>query len=88
MVLWFRLLVLADGSTLSMTGDHSVYDTLSGSWRPISEFESDGSLLGLSGGALTVTGFDETSGADATAWDLSVGGVHNFFVAADATAGA
>ena len=78
--------VLSDGSTLSMTGDHSVYDTLSGSWRPVSEFESDGALLGLSGGTLTVTGFDEASGADAAAWDLSVGGVHNFFVAADATA--
>jgi len=49
--------VLSDGSTLSMTGDHSVYDTLSGSWRPVSEFESDGALLGLSGGTLTVTGF-------------------------------
>ena len=40
----------------------------------------------MSGATLTVTDFVETSGSSGRAWDLSVAGVHNFFVAADASA--
>ena len=74
---------LSDGSMLSVTEDHSVFEVSSRSWMPISEFDADDVLLGLSGETLTVTDFDETSGANTTAWDLSVGSAHNFYVAGD-----
>ena len=77
---------LADGSVLSVTDDHRFWDPFNTVWSPIGDLaDSGGSVLGLDGANIAVTGIDDGTGVSPTVWDISVAGVHNFYVAADAS---
>ena len=71
---------------LSVTDDHRFWDPSNTVWSPIGDLADEGgSVLGLDGVNIAVTGIDDGTGVSATVWDISVAGVHNFYVAADAS---
>ena len=83
---WLLEAHLSDGSTLTVTEDHRFWSVKDNGWVELQDLDPTDQLLTPDGAMVTVDWLDWNAGETAPAWDLTVEGVHNFFVAADATA--
>ena len=83
---WLLDAHFSDGSVLEVTEDHRFWSTTDTAWVELQDLDTTDVLFTPDGATVTVDFLDWDAGVTTDAYDLTVDGVHNFFVAADSTA--
>ena len=81
------LLELEDGSEIRTTEDHHYWSHTDREWQESQELDEGDLLLTSDGGTIAVDGLDWTTVESAPAYDLTVQGLHTFFVVSDSGEG-